>query len=68
MAETSKNNGLEGSDDVVSNLYNVDNKKPSCSSVNSTAVVKEQLVDGHVGLHCAREYGGRGGGFRVRMT
>ncbi len=51
MAETSKNNGLEGSDDVVSNLNNVDNKKPSCSSVNSTAVVKEQLVDGHVGLH-----------------
>ncbi len=51
VAETSKNNGLKVSDDVVSNLNNVDNEKPSCSSVNGTAVVKEQLVDGHVGLH-----------------
>ncbi len=51
VAETSKNNGLEVSGDVVSNLNNVDNEKPSCSSVNGTAVVKEQLVDGHVGLH-----------------
>ncbi len=50
MAETSKNNALGVSDDV-SNLNNVDNEKPSCSSVNGTAVVKEQLVDSHVGLH-----------------
>ncbi len=51
VAEMSKDNGLEVSENVVINLNNVDNEKPSCSSVNGTAVVKEQFVDSHVGLH-----------------
>jgi len=45
VAETCKDNGLEVSEYVVSNLNHVDNEKPSCSSVNGTAaVVEEQLV------------------------
>lgn len=52
VAETSKDNGLEVSESVVSYLNHVDNEKPSCSSVNGTAaVVEEQLVVDHVGLH-----------------
>lgn len=51
VAETNKDNGLEVSESVVSNLKYVDNEKPSCSGVNGTAHVKEKFVDSDVGLH-----------------
>ncbi|XP_048035370.1 uncharacterized protein LOC125260627 [Megalobrama amblycephala] len=51
VAETNKDNGLEVSESVVSNLKHADNEKPSCSSVNGTAHVKEKFVDSDVGLH-----------------
>ncbi|XDV11708.1 hypothetical protein PO909_000566 [Leuciscus waleckii] len=52
VAETSKDNGMEVSESVVSNLNHVDNEKPSCSSVNGTvSAVEEHLVVDHVGPH-----------------